>query len=85
MLIERFQGLVNEGDLCTVNQFSVIDRPKSFSVADFPYRIMFHANTYVASSLNTKFPKSIFKFKRFLDIVDGSQKDDGPLFGKLLY
>lgn len=80
-LIGKFDDITQVGDLCRVYQFSVVDRPKCFAVADHSYKIMFQSNTYIGPTDCPRFSKSIFNFKSFSEIKDGSQKPDDPLFG----
>ncbi|KAL6579776.1 hypothetical protein OROMI_007800 [Orobanche minor] len=80
-IIDRFMDLIVEGGLYLIEQFSVVDRPKNFPVAIYPYKISFHKNTYVGPTVSTRFPRTVFSFRSYSDIKSGSSKDDAPLFG----
>ncbi|KAL6575115.1 hypothetical protein OROMI_012400 [Orobanche minor] len=79
-IIDRFDDLIQEGHLLKIQQFSVVDRPKIFPAAYHPYKIVFHKNTYVGPTISTRFPKTIFGFRSFSEIKNGSFKDEAPMF-----
>ncbi|KAL6580756.1 hypothetical protein OROMI_006679 [Orobanche minor] len=79
-IMDRFIDIIQEGQLLKIKQFSVVTRPKIFPAADHPYKIIFHKNTYVGPTVSTRFPKTIFNFRHFSDIKNGSFKDEAPMF-----
>ncbi|KAL6580531.1 hypothetical protein OROMI_008555 [Orobanche minor] len=79
-IMDRFIDIIQEGQLLKIKQFSVVDRPKFFPAADHPYKIIFHKNNYVGPTVSTRFPKTIFNFRHFSDIKNGSFKDEAPMF-----
>ncbi|KAL6556756.1 hypothetical protein OROHE_006632 [Orobanche hederae] len=79
-IIDRFDDLIQEGHLLKIQQFSVVDRPKIFPAAYHPCKIVFHKNTYVGPTVSTRFPKTIFSFRSFSEIKNGSFKDEAPMF-----
>ncbi|KAL6579199.1 hypothetical protein OROMI_009415 [Orobanche minor] len=75
--------LIIEGGLYHIEQFFVVDKPKSFHVAIHPYKISFHKNTYVGPIVSTRFPKTVFSFRSYSNIKSGSSKHDAPLFDSI--
>ncbi|KAL6518344.1 hypothetical protein OROMI_034045 [Orobanche minor] len=79
-IIDRFDNLIQERLLLKIQQFSVVDRPKIFPAAYHPYKIVFQKNTYLGPTVSTRFPKTLFSFRSFSDIKNGSFKYEAPMF-----